>query len=453
MSIERAVLDFIDDLQGLNMHGFLLSLHGETLAEGYWRPFSAQRPHRLYSVSKSAVSLAIGLLADDGALSLDAPIVAFFPEWADGASEALRAVTIRHMLTMSTCYDRAQYVPLQDEDWTRPFFFGKPTHPAGTLFSYDTSASQVLGALVERLTGRSVLSILEERLFAPLGMTGEKKWLKDGRGTSQGGTGLIMTLRDFSKLANFCMSDGRGLISASYLREATACQIGTGERSGPEERYGYGYQFWRMRRGFWMYGLGGQLALCLPEKGLSLCTTADLILDAPGVQSVIDAFFRRLERVDEMAHDEADAAALQRRLDGLSCEPLSFAQAAPRDVRVKIERSALAFDALAVTDTCVQFRVDGRTYALPYGNGHWAGAVFPTTQEPCMCSGGWRSADRFELLCRLTGDAICSMRLFLSTNADWAAVRVVGSLGELAGGWSGLAWGVISESAERGLRP
>lgn len=448
MSIERAVLGFLDDLEGLNMHGFLLSLHGTTVAEGYWRPFSAEQPHRLFSVSKSVVSLAIGLLADDGVLSLSDRIVDSFPEWVDDATPALlREVTIRHMLTMSTCYRSAQYSPLKDADWTRPFFFGKPTHPAGTLFTYDTSASQVMCALVERKTGMPVLSFLEKRLFAPLGMTGPKKWLTDGVGTSQGGTGLIMTLRDLAKLADFCMSDGRGLLSRDYLHAATAKQIDTGERPGPEEHFGYGYQFWRMREGFSIYGMGGQMALCLPKRGICLCTTADLTLDAPGVQPIYDAFFRRLSRLNELEHDEDDAVILRGRLDSLRCKPLSFGASGPAgDLRMALPQTELPFDALTVSPAAVSFRMSGHMFELPYGNGQWTQGTFPATGERCITSGGWRAKDRFELECQLIGDYACSMRLFISLRDNQAAVRVVSSVGELAAGWNGLAWGSIADA-------
>ena len=81
MTRERAILAFLRELEGRGLHGFLLTLRGETLAEGYCAPFGAEQMHRLYSVSKSVVSLAIGLLADEGRLSLDDPIVRYFPEW------------------------------------------------------------------------------------------------------------------------------------------------------------------------------------------------------------------------------------------------------------------------------------------------------------------------------------------------------------------------------------
>ena len=444
MTRERAILAFLRELEGKGLHGFLLTLRGETLAEGYCAPFGAAQMHRLYSVSKSVVSLAIGLLADEGRLSLDDPIVRFFPEWVDGRTPAmLREVTIRHMLTMSTCYDRAQYSPLGDEDWTKPFFYGEPTHPAGTLFHYDTSASQVMCALVERLTGEPILSFMQRRLFDRIGMDGPKRWLCDRVGTSQGGTGLMMTLRDYARLADFCMSDGRGILSERYLRAATGWQIATDERSAPEERYGYGYQFWRMREGFYMYGLGGQMALCLPDEQLALCTTADMMLSATGVQPIFDAFFRHLAGIGRLASDASDAQALAAYLNGMQLPPLPGKRGLRGRTHIELRETELAMTALTITDDALVFCIDGRDFSLPCAPGTWREGVFPGTAQRCISSGGWVSESRYVMHAELCDEFVCPMELYLTVNGDRAALRVNSGLWECVSGWSGLAWGDV----------
>ena len=228
MTREQAILNFLEELAPLRMHGFILTLGDRTLAEGSWAPFSNDTPHRLYSVSKSVTALGIGLLLKDGRLSLDDAVADYFPDLVDERTHPfIRQCTIRHLLTMRTCFDRSMYKPLADSDWTAPFFHGTPAHAPGTLFSYDTSASQVLCALIQRLSGKDALTFMQERLFSPLGMLGEKRWLKDAAGVCQGGTGLIMSLRDLSILARFCASDGLGLIDPAYLRDATSRLVET----------------------------------------------------------------------------------------------------------------------------------------------------------------------------------------------------------------------------------
>ena len=112
-SRENAILQFLQELTGHQMHGFIVALQWETVAQGYWKPYTAQRPHRLYSVSKSVVSLAVGILAQENKLNLDHRIMDYFPEDVqEHTPELLRQVTLRHMLCMATCYDRAQYTPM-----------------------------------------------------------------------------------------------------------------------------------------------------------------------------------------------------------------------------------------------------------------------------------------------------------------------------------------------------
>ena len=443
MTREKAILGFLDELDGKGLHGFLLTLGGKTLAEGYYAPFAADEPHRLYSVSKSVVSLAIGILADEGRLSLEDHIVDYFPEWTGRHTPAmLREVTIRQMLKMSTCYDRAMYTPLNDEDWTKPFFFGTPTHPAGTLFHYDTSASQVMCALVEKLTGEEILSFMQRRLFDRIGMDGPKRWLKDRAGTSQGGTGLLMTLRDFSRLANFCMSDGQGVISEAYLRAATSWQIATDERSAPEEKYGYGYQFWRMSRGLYMYGLGGQMALCLPEEGICLCTTADMMLSSTGVQPIFDAFFRWLEGIGDLPSSGEDAELLKERTGAL-CLPAVGGEAVRGRICIRLEKSELPFEALELLPDSVVFEIDGQRCMLPCIPGEWRKGTFPTINQTCITSGGFVADGRFILRCELCDDFVCGMEMIVSIKGNRAALRINGALWECVRGWSGLAWGLV----------
>ncbi len=452
-SREEAILNFLDEVDRLNMHGMLLTLEGQPLAEGYWKPWHAEQPYRMYSVSKSVVSLAVGILADEGRLSLNDRIAVYFPEWMGGDKpELLLRVTIRDMLRMATCYDRAMYSPLKDEDWTKPFFFGRPTHVPGTVFSYDTSASQVMCALVERLCGKPILDWMDEKLFQPLGMKGAKKWLRDRAGVSQGGTGLIMTLRDLSRLANFCMSDGRGLISSDYLRAATGWQIATDERAGLEERYGYGYQFWQMRRGFSMYGMGGQMAMCLPEKQLCLCTTADLILDATGVQPLYDAFFRHLADIDALPSDPALAPRVQARLNALEAPARrNETQDHPFSADIELSHGTLPFDRLEVQMHEVTFHQGGTAYVLPYGNGCWENGTFPGTDEACISSGGWAASERFLLHCELNGDSSCGMDLIVALREREATVRVVSSLQEVVSDWQGQDWGKAEVGRKRPL--
>ena len=439
-SREAAVLAFLDDIAHLHMHGFLLSVNGETVAEGSWAPFTAEKMHRMYSVSKSVVSLAIGILFGDGKLSLEDHIVDHFPEYADTASDLLREVTIRDMLRMATCYDRATYNVFQ-QDWTKTYFSAEPSHVPGTVFSYDTSASQVMCALVEKLSGCDILSFMEERLFSRIGMTDGKKWLRDGTGTSQGGTGLLLSLRDFGKLADFCLTDGMGIVPAEYLKAATSCQIQTPERGAREERYGYGYQFWQMREGFSMYGMGGQMAMCLPERGITLVTTGNMMMDGTAVQPLYDAFFRNLSRVDTLPSDVEKAKELGVRLSELRFTPAGGTN--DRCCEIALAKGTLPFTHIRIEKDTVTMTVQGTDYTLPYQTDGWARGVFPTLTEHCLVSGGW-AGERFHLHCEMDEDFTAAADVYVVVKGERATVRSVGTLFEMTPvSWNGQDYGNV----------
>lgn len=274
------------------MHGFILSVNGDIKATAYYAPFEEGRPHRMYSVSKTMTALALSLLMDEGKVALDDPITRYFEDYLPAEPDPrLMRTTIRDMLCMCSCHRATAYREGIDEDWAKAFFTVTPTHEPGTVFHYDTGASQVLAALVKRLSGQNVLDFLQERVWQPLGATDEKFWLCDPSGVNQGGTGLCMSLRDMHKTAHLVADGGRDLLPRWFCDEMTMNHVDTSVYTNPEERHGYGWQCWRTRSGWAMYGLGGQLAVMCPEKRAILCTIADTRLDPQGVQRIYDAFY------------------------------------------------------------------------------------------------------------------------------------------------------------------
>lgn len=156
--------------RGIQFHSVLMARRGETFFEKYWAPFDETQNHRMYSVTKSFVSVAIGCLIDEGKLRLTDRICDFFPDKLPPSVPALlQEQTIEDMLTMRTC--------MTDLNWFRPevtdrlrFYFGStPTKPAGTVFHYDSTGSYVLGCLVERLSGKNLLDYLWEKVLNRLG--------------------------------------------------------------------------------------------------------------------------------------------------------------------------------------------------------------------------------------------------------------------------------------------
>lgn len=274
----RAVRRMMDRILSLRitMHGLLLVSKGRVVAEANWEPFHNDELHRMYSVSKSFTSMAVGCLIEEGKLHLDDRVYRFFPDKVpEKLHPYLEEATVRDLLMMATPYDDQSYT-VKDKDWVWTFFNIAPTHPAGTIFSYDTAGTVVLCTIVERLTGMSYLEYLRGKLFDPIGASKGIRCIQTPEGTSWGGSGMLCSLYDLAKSAYVCMHhgqwEGRQLLPKDYIDEAVSKQIDNSHLGN----VGYGYQIWRMKRdGFGFFGMGGQYAFCFPNEDIVFACTAD----------------------------------------------------------------------------------------------------------------------------------------------------------------------------------
>ena len=292
------------NIREVSMHSFILCKDDCLVAEGYYAPVKKNDLHRMFSVTKSFTSIAIGLLKEEGRLSLDDSIVKFFPEYVPNTSEAhpwLLATTIRDMLSMRSCHASTTYDKFSSKtDWVKSFFTVAPTHKPGTVFHYDTSSSHTLCALVEKLTGMKMLDYLRNKVLNEIGFSKEAYCLTDGFDVSMGGSGLMATSRDFMLFALLILNNGKlngkQYISADYIKESTSFQTATCVTGPiPSESQGYGLQFWiGEHNSIVCYGMGGQLAILLPEYNTAIVTTADTQGYQGGNQVIYDAIFRHI---------------------------------------------------------------------------------------------------------------------------------------------------------------
>lgn len=303
----------------VNLHSVLMARHGQVFFEKYWAPFGPEQPHRLYSITKSFMAVAIGCLIDEGKLRLTDCICDFFPDKLPPVvSPLLQAQTIEDMLTMRTCISEGGWFRPDVTDRLKFYFSRAVTKPAGTLFWYDSTGSYVLGCLVERLSGMSMLDYLRKKVLNALGGFESAQLLRTMDGTPWADSGLLCTPRALLKFAQFVMQEGcwegRQLVSQAYMRAAVQprtdnCLDG-GERY---DAYGYGYQIWRaFKNGFSFNGMGGQFAVCVPEKDfVFVCTADDQLTSTVDSGIIFDTLFAEIvEHLDGESPDEGfDLAA------------------------------------------------------------------------------------------------------------------------------------------------
>ncbi|MBQ9976736.1 MAG: serine hydrolase [Clostridia bacterium] len=286
----RSVKRFVEALEKRNlpMHQLILMRGYDIFGEFYWKPFDRDFCHRMYSQTKSYVSVAIGLLVEDGKLSLEDKLCDIFFEKLDGAPRGyLAELTIENMLKMETCGCYGVPFWFYDDDPDRTHMYlnrNEATVPPDMRWSYDSAGSQVLSSIVEKLTGKTLFDFLNERIFTHLDAFHTAEILKTKNGDTWGDSALVCTPRDMAAFARFVMNKGmwhgKRLMSSDYLERATSRladnNIGIVTAGFDTSfSYGYGYQIWRVRDGFAFNGMGSQFTVCLPDYDLIFVCTAD----------------------------------------------------------------------------------------------------------------------------------------------------------------------------------
>lgn len=262
-----------------SMHSFMLVRHGHVVAEAWWSPESAERPHILWSLSKSFTSTAVGFAVAEGKLSVDDLVLSFFPDDAPSdPSNNLKAMRIRDLLTMNTGHqDEVNW--REANDWAKAFLSHPVQHKPGTHFRYNTPATYMLSAIVQKVTGETVLDYLTPRLFEPLGIE-KPKWDNSPQGISIGGYGLYLRTEDIAKFGQLYLQqgkwNGKQLLPESWIQQATSKQVSNGSDPNRDWDQGYGFQFWRCRHGAYRGdGKDGQFCIVLPEQDAVIAITAN----------------------------------------------------------------------------------------------------------------------------------------------------------------------------------
>ncbi|MDX1995268.1 MAG: serine hydrolase [bacterium] len=423
-----AVLRLVEALESQTneLHSLMLLRHGSVVAEGWWSPYLPEQPHIVFSLSKSFTASAVGLAVSEGYFTLESPVLSFFPDEAPvDASDFLQAMCVRHLLSMSTGHTVDTWSNMfgrPDGNWIRGFFEVPVTQPPGTFFLYNTGATYMLAAIVERTTRMTVLDYLEPRLFAPLGIHGAS-WQQSPEGITMGGIGLSLKTEDIARFGQLYLQKGRWqgkqLLPESWVEEATAIQSINGDDPDSDWAQGYGFQFWRCRHGAYRGdGVFGQYCIVMPEQDAVLAITGGV--DLFEMQKPLDLIWEILLPAMGSEHPAEDAEAYQRmkvRLSGLQCPVVegqadSLVGSRVSDRTYIVDDNALklreiSFD-FGAADCTIRLKTDSGDEVLPCGYGTWLpGQTTLFNDEwvvgvtPVMTCGAWTAEDVFTLVVRL----------------------------------------------------
>ncbi len=264
--------------------------HGAVVGERHWFGQPGQL-HNVASVTKSVMSTLVGIALERGVLpGLDAPMVDFLPPELVPADPAKGAITIRHLLTMTSGLDfdeESEFLEWsRSADPARSVLDRPLAAPPGTRFNYSSADPHLLSIVLSTASGVSTEVFAEAFLFGPLGI-GSWRWPADPQGYPFGGHGLQLRTEDMAKLGILFLRHGvwggSRVVAGSWVEAATAPQVDLRGGFGPLPDVDYGWLWWLDRSldppVYLAWGWGGQFVFCVP--GLDLVVATNAAWDVP----------------------------------------------------------------------------------------------------------------------------------------------------------------------------
>jgi CubicO group peptidase (beta-lactamase class C family) len=409
-----AILSFIEaaDATLRSLHSFMLVRHGHVVAEGWWTPYAPQFRHSMFSLSKSFASTAIGLAIAEGRLSIHDTVLGFFPEDAPSRqSDNLKAMRVRDLLIMSSGQSAEDIQSLSldsNEPLTRKFLEMPVPHKPGSFFFYNTPATYMLSAIVQKLTGETLLDYLTPRLFEPLGIE-NPTWDASAQGISLGGYGLSIRTEDIARFGQLYLNQGKWqgkqLIPAQWIADATVRQASNGSNPNSDWDQGYGYQFWRCRHNLYRGdGAFGQNCIVMPQHDAVIVTTAG----GDDLGAILNLIWTRLLPAMQSKPLPADASAVETLNAKLAALTLPAQDGLAHSTGATSRRFVFPpneqkIESIKLNGSRLSIRCDGVDSTIECGHGTWTRGNCTFTSDilrkpmsqSVAASGAWVTGDTY----------------------------------------------------------
>lgn len=307
-----------------NVGGIVVQKSGNICFEKYFNDFMKDDPFHVFSVTKSIISILIGIAVDKGAIeNIDQKVLDFFPEYTIKRGEkVLQNVTIKDMLTMTVPY-KYKFAPytkyFSSSDWVKSALDLMGGRGKIGNFRYaPLIGPDVLSGILVNATNKSVLDFAIENLFAPLGINVEgnvvfnskeeqiawykdrkmKGWVTDPKGINTAGWGLSLKTRDMAKLGQLYLNHGvwedKQIVSSEWVEQSTQ------EHSHWDEKK-YGYLWWiidKKENSFAALGDGGNVIYINPKKDLVVAISALFMPRAKDRIPLIKEYIEKVSMVE-----------------------------------------------------------------------------------------------------------------------------------------------------------
>lgn len=287
------------------LHSLMVLRNGKVISENWFGDNAPDKNHVMYSVSKTFAATAVGFAVHEKKLKLDDKVISFFKDsLPENISPNLAAMEIRHLLTMTVGHSTEAMDKIREgkQSWERIFLAHPVEHKPGEKFLYNSLATYMLSAIMQKVTGQTLMQYLEPRLFQPLGIK-DIEWQSSPSGVNIGGWGMFIKTEDMAKLGKLFLQDGlwngKQVVPKDWIVEARKAHVvqppqwiqAGSDLSASDWTQGYGYQMWRCRNNAYRAdGLNGQFIIVVPEKNAVIVTTANI----PNMQEEINLIWKHI---------------------------------------------------------------------------------------------------------------------------------------------------------------
>ncbi|WP_029232235.1 serine hydrolase domain-containing protein [Butyrivibrio sp. VCB2006] len=273
---------FVDLIRNLsenkecNIHKFMALRHGNVIAECAFEPYDMDTWHVSYSMCKSIIGMAIGILIDEGKLTLEDKLSDIFSSRMNPLGFFKKSITVKNLLNMSSGVEFYEAGAISGNDWRKSFLESGFKFDPGAQFEYNSMNTYMLSAIITEKTGKSAFEYCKEKIFVPMGIQ-RVFWESCPQSITKGGWGLFIRIEDMAKLGQLYLQDGmwdgKQIVSKKWVEESTSWQIETGKGDNSH----YGYQLWINddRPGSFAYnGMLGQNVFIYPDVDMVVATNA-----------------------------------------------------------------------------------------------------------------------------------------------------------------------------------
>jgi CubicO group peptidase (beta-lactamase class C family) len=360
---------------GVDWHSFMLLRHGNVIAEGWWKPFEPHFKHKLYSLSKSFTSTAIGFLVSEGRISVEDPVISFFKkDLPASVSDNLAKMKVKHLLTMNTGHATDTNPKLKSavgSTWVQTFLAQPVEFGPGTHFLYNSGATYMLGAIVMQLTGQKLEDYLRPRIFDPLEIKGYD-WEVSPQGLNTASAGLRIKTEDIARFGQLYLQkgkwQGKQLIPENWINEATKYQTSSQAGNGDWSQ-GYGYQFWRCKPGFYRGdGAYGQFCFVMPEQDAVLAVTSESSNMQKSMTTIWETILPAIQN-GPIAENPSEWESLKTDLKNLSLPVTKGSITSPLAAKYDDKKFTVAENEFGVTKMKFKFSNKGCSWVLNTAKG------------------------------------------------------------------------------------